>query len=155
MKKLILITILIILPGFSSKGFSQTKRIDFSITLSGAILYGIDYHYSFNAHSAIRAGVYVGVEKRHFVPGIHANYQYTFLPGNKFSPYIGVGPDFMLTTDSKKGWRHLTLLKFPVGGVYKKSEKTHFGIEIWPVYFFAKKKPVPLIGISGIFSRKW
>ncbi len=154
MKKIILmiLTLAVLLP---TSGYCQDSRIDFSITLSGAILYGIDYHYNFDDHSAVRAGIYLGVEKWHFVPGIHANYQYSFLPEKAFSPCVGIGPDFMLTTDPKRGWVHLTLLKFPVGMTYNRSDKNQFGLEIWPAYFAAKKKMVPLIGISGIYSRKW
>lgn len=154
MKKTILmiLTLAVLLP---TSGHSQNSRIDFSVTLSGAILYGIDYHYNFDHHSAVRAGVYLGVEKWHFVPGIHANYQYSFLPEKAFTPFIGIGPDFMLTTDPKRGWVHLTLLKFPIGITYQQSAKNRFGVEIWPAYFAAKKKMVPLIGISGIYSRNW
>lgn len=155
MKKYAVLTMLLIWIVIPTNGYSQNSRIDFSITLSGAILYGIDYHYNFDAHSSVRAGIYLGVEKWHFVPGIHANYQYTFLSEKKLSPYVGIGPDFMLTTDPKRGWVHLTLLKFPVGVLYNYSNKNKFGLEIWPTYFAAKRKIVPLIGISGIYSRKW
>ncbi len=155
MKRLILLTCILGLFAAWSAASAQERRIDFSITLSGAILYGVDFHYNFNEHSGLRTGVYLGVEKWHFVPGIHANYQYTFFPEKKFSPYVGVGPDFMITTDPKGGWVHLTLLKFPVGGAYKSSTKNTFGIELWPAYFFAKHKLLPLIGISGVFSRQF
>jgi len=155
MKRTTIVLFLAFAVIFPAPVHSQNARIDFSITLSGAILYGIDYHYTFDKHSAIRAGIYLGVEKWHFVPGIHANYQYSFLPGKTISPYVGIGPDFMLTTDPKRGWVHLTLLKFPTGMTYNRSEKNQFGLEIWPAYFAARKKMVPLIGISGIYSRKW
>ncbi len=155
MKRFVLLALFFAFFGTCFSIQAQESRIDFSITLSGAILWGVDYHYALNPHSAFRAGVYLGVEKWHFVPGIHANYQYTFLPDKKWSPYLGVGPDLMVTTDPKRGWVHLTLLKFPVGAVYHSSPKNFFGMEIWPAYFAAKRKLIPLIGLSGVLSRKF
>ena len=155
MRKTIFFAVLLILVGGHFSARAQEQRIDFSVTLSGTILWGIDYRYAFDAHSAPRAGFYLGIEKWHFVPGIHANYQYTFFPERKLSPYVGVGPDLMITTDPKRGWVHLTLLKFPVGGVYHANSRHSFGLELWPAYFAAKRKLVPLIGLSGIYSRKF
>ncbi len=134
---------------------AQEHRIDFSLTLSGTLLYGIDYHYIWKDHSAWRAGVTLGIEHGHFVPGAHLIYQYTFLPDKSLSPYVGVGPHFMLTTDPKRGWVHLTLLKFPVGVRYRSNPKNSFGMELWPAYFAARHKLVPFIGLSGIYSRKF
>jgi hypothetical protein len=117
---------------------NKTQQINFSITLSGHILFGIGYSYFLTDNHAVQTTLFLIPEKG-FPFGINAGYNY-FWEGEKWRPNLGTEFTLLVSPPDPDKRRVLPLIKLIPGIRYDFNEIHNLNSRLWIAYFPTSKR---------------
>lgn len=127
-----------LVPPDLSAGGNKTHQINFSVTLSGHILFGIGYSWFFNDNHAIQA-TFLSIPEKGFPFGINTGYNY-YWAGEKWRPNLGGEFTLLVSPRDPDKRRVLPLIKLVPGIRYDIREYHSINSRLWVAYFPTSKR---------------
>ncbi len=118
----------------------SANYVGMDITLSGTVLFGINYTRQEN-RNLVKAGVYIGMKGKPV--GISLGYHRRMSDAKDWIWQNGIEFDLMAAKDDKKGMKYLPLIKY-VPALVNNKESNPYAFDVWLVYFPLQKKAAPV-----------